>query len=227
MPLKFPREGITLRRALGRGEGPVGRARMGRRRDSPGPRRGRGRQQVALQRGHGRQGARAPDDARAEGRRRRPARQDHNLRQEPGHAEFIAQRFDVNYPHFKGAFARVIHSGMPYAQSLIDDFSNRQGAAHRHLGRHAGYRHRHSRGRQPRLLQAGPVEDEVLADGRARNAPVAQTCSARARTRSSSTSSITARTSSSSARTRRRRMARSERRLASGYSRPTRAGRGT
>jgi type I restriction enzyme R subunit len=40
------------------------------------------------------------------------------------HAEFIAERFDVNYPHLKGAFARVIHSGLPYAQSLIDDFSN-------------------------------------------------------------------------------------------------------
>jgi type I restriction enzyme R subunit len=40
------------------------------------------------------------------------------------HAEFIAQRFDVNYPHYKGAFARVVHSGLPYAQSVIDDFSN-------------------------------------------------------------------------------------------------------
>ena len=40
------------------------------------------------------------------------------------HAEFIAQRFDVNYPHYKGAFARVIHHGVPYAQNLIDDFSN-------------------------------------------------------------------------------------------------------
>jgi type I restriction enzyme R subunit len=40
------------------------------------------------------------------------------------HAEFIAQRFDVNYPHHKGAFARVIHSGLPYAQTLIDDFSS-------------------------------------------------------------------------------------------------------
>jgi type I restriction enzyme R subunit len=27
------------------------------------------------------------------------------------HAEFIAERFDANYPHFKGAFARVIHCG--------------------------------------------------------------------------------------------------------------------
>ena len=40
------------------------------------------------------------------------------------HAEFITQRFDVNYPHYKGAFARVIHHDVPYAQSLIDDFSN-------------------------------------------------------------------------------------------------------
>ena len=46
------------------------------------------------------------------------------------HAEFIAQRFDINYPHFKGAFARVIHSGMPYAQSLIDEFSNPNKAPH-------------------------------------------------------------------------------------------------
>jgi len=40
------------------------------------------------------------------------------------HAEFIARRFDVNYPHHRGAFARVIHSGLPYAQTLIDDFSD-------------------------------------------------------------------------------------------------------
>ena len=39
------------------------------------------------------------------------------------HAEFIAERFDANYPHLKGEFARVIHCGLPYAQTLIDDFS--------------------------------------------------------------------------------------------------------
>ena len=39
------------------------------------------------------------------------------------HAEFIAQRFDANYPHFKGTFARVVHCELPYAQSLIDSFS--------------------------------------------------------------------------------------------------------
>src|SRR5207249_7157285 len=31
----------------------------------------------------------------------------------------------ANDPYYRGAFARVIHSGLPYAQSLIGDFSNR------------------------------------------------------------------------------------------------------
>jgi type I restriction enzyme R subunit len=39
------------------------------------------------------------------------------------HAEFIAQRFDANYPHYKGAFARVVHCDLPYVQTLIDSFS--------------------------------------------------------------------------------------------------------
>jgi type I restriction enzyme R subunit len=46
------------------------------------------------------------------------------------HAEFLAERFDVNYPQFKGAFARVIHHGVPYAQTLIDDFSNPEKPPH-------------------------------------------------------------------------------------------------
>lgn len=40
------------------------------------------------------------------------------------HAVFIAERFDANYPHLKGQFARVIDFKTEYAQSLIDDFSN-------------------------------------------------------------------------------------------------------
>lgn len=40
------------------------------------------------------------------------------------HAKFIAERFDRNYPHLKGAFARVITFQTEYAQTLIDDFSN-------------------------------------------------------------------------------------------------------
>jgi len=40
------------------------------------------------------------------------------------HAQFIAERFDVNYPKLKGEFARVIDFQTEYAQSLIDSFSN-------------------------------------------------------------------------------------------------------
>jgi type I restriction enzyme R subunit len=39
------------------------------------------------------------------------------------HAEFIAKRFDANYPHLKGAFARIVHSDVPFVQTIIDDFS--------------------------------------------------------------------------------------------------------
>ena len=46
------------------------------------------------------------------------------------HAQFIAERFDANYPHLKGHFARVIDYQTTYAQSLIDDFSNPVKAPH-------------------------------------------------------------------------------------------------
>ena len=46
------------------------------------------------------------------------------------HAEFIAERFDANYPHYKGEFARVITFKTEYAQSLIDDFSQKDKAPH-------------------------------------------------------------------------------------------------
>ncbi|OIQ93603.1 type I restriction enzyme EcoKI subunit R [mine drainage metagenome] len=46
------------------------------------------------------------------------------------HAQFIVERFDANYPHFKGAFARVIDFKTEYAQSLIDDFSVADKAPH-------------------------------------------------------------------------------------------------
>jgi type I restriction enzyme R subunit len=38
------------------------------------------------------------------------------------HAQFIADRFDVNYPHLRSKFARVIDFKVEYAQTLIDDF---------------------------------------------------------------------------------------------------------
>ena len=46
------------------------------------------------------------------------------------HAEFISQRFDANYPEYKGHFARVIDNRIPYAQSLIEDFEKPDKAPH-------------------------------------------------------------------------------------------------
>ena len=46
------------------------------------------------------------------------------------HAQFITARFDENYPHLKGEFARLIDYSVPYAQSLIDDFSEAEKAPH-------------------------------------------------------------------------------------------------
>jgi len=47
------------------------------------------------------------------------------------HAQFITARFDANYPHHKGSFARLIDYSVPYAQSLIDDFT--EGAKEPHI----------------------------------------------------------------------------------------------
>lgn len=46
------------------------------------------------------------------------------------HAQFISERFDKNYPHHCGHFARVVTYKTEYAQSLIDDFSNKKKAPH-------------------------------------------------------------------------------------------------
>lgn len=46
------------------------------------------------------------------------------------HAEFIAQRFDIGWPEHAGHLARVITSGVPYAQTLLDDFSVPDKAPH-------------------------------------------------------------------------------------------------
>jgi type I restriction enzyme, R subunit len=46
------------------------------------------------------------------------------------HADFIAERFNANYPHYKGHFARVVTYKTEYAQSLIDDFSNKEKMPH-------------------------------------------------------------------------------------------------
>lgn len=46
------------------------------------------------------------------------------------HADFIAERFNVNYPKYRGEFARVITFSTEYAQSLIDTFSIKEKAPH-------------------------------------------------------------------------------------------------
>ena len=46
------------------------------------------------------------------------------------HADFIQQRFDINYPSLAGKFARTITFRTEYAQSLIDDFSQKNKAPH-------------------------------------------------------------------------------------------------
>jgi len=46
------------------------------------------------------------------------------------HAEFIEERFNANYPHYKGEFARIITFKAEYAQSLIDAFSITEKSPH-------------------------------------------------------------------------------------------------
>lgn len=46
------------------------------------------------------------------------------------HAQFIADRFDYNYPQYKGSFARVITHSVSHGQDLIDKFSQRDQEPH-------------------------------------------------------------------------------------------------
>ncbi|MBH2009595.1 MAG: DEAD/DEAH box helicase family protein [Xanthomonadaceae bacterium] len=46
------------------------------------------------------------------------------------HAEFIAERFNANYPHYQGEFARVVTYKTDYAQTLIDAFSSKDKMPH-------------------------------------------------------------------------------------------------
>ena len=46
------------------------------------------------------------------------------------HAEFIEKRFNLAFPHLAGHFARIITFKTDYAQTLIDDFSRKDGAPH-------------------------------------------------------------------------------------------------
>lgn len=46
------------------------------------------------------------------------------------HADFIAQRFDANYPQYKGSFAAVITHSVSHGQDLIDRFSRTDSEPH-------------------------------------------------------------------------------------------------
>ena len=46
------------------------------------------------------------------------------------HATFIEERFNHHYPQHKGSFARIIDHHATYAQSLLDDFSQKDTAPH-------------------------------------------------------------------------------------------------
>jgi len=46
------------------------------------------------------------------------------------HAEFIAERFNANYPHYRGEFARAVTFRTEYAQSLIEAFSAKERSPH-------------------------------------------------------------------------------------------------
>ena len=46
------------------------------------------------------------------------------------HAEFIVERFERNYPEYKGDFARVIDNYVKYAHSLIENFSVKNDLPH-------------------------------------------------------------------------------------------------
>ena len=127
---QVPARGHQVRRALRGGEGRSGTRWSGTTTAPSRPRRGRGGQQVAVQQGHGRQGARAPDERGLKVAGGDRLGKTIVFAKNQAHADFIAERFNANYPHYRGEFARVITFKTEYAQSLIDDFSTKDKAPH-------------------------------------------------------------------------------------------------
>ena len=104
------------------------------------------------------------------GRQRRPAWQDDHLRQEPGSRGVHRRAFQRQLSALQGG-VRPCHHLHDRVRAEPDRQLLEQGEepTPRDLGRHARHRHRHPRGREPGLLQAGALEDQVLADGRSRH----------------------------------------------------------
>lgn len=86
------------------------------------------------------------------------------------HADFIVERFERNYPHLKGQFARLIDYSITCAQTLIDDFSEAEKAPHIAVSVDML-----DTGMSPRSstwpFQDRSLAHEVLADGRAWHPP--------------------------------------------------------
>ena len=127
------------------------------------------------------------------------------------HADFIADRFNVSYPHYKGQLHAcvVTYKTVYAAEHHRRLLSQGESMPHiRHLRGHDGHGDRHSRGRQPGLLQTGAIEDQVLADARAWHATVQGLVRPRRRQAELRRVRPLSRTLNSSARTRRHRTAR-------------------
>ena len=91
------------------------------------------------------------------------------------HAEFIADRFNTNYPPLQGRL-RPRHHLQDGIRAEPDRQLRKQGEEPTpgDLGGHARHRHRRARGREPGLFQAGALEDQVLANGRSRHAALSR-----------------------------------------------------
>ena len=130
VPTKFLREGIRYDELSEQEKDDWDALEWNEDGDIPDAVSGRGAQPVPVQRRHRRQGAR-----HADGDGHKVAGGDRLgktiiFAKNQAHAEFIKQRFDVNYPEYAGHFARVITHSVTYAQSLIDDFSIKDKAPH-------------------------------------------------------------------------------------------------
>ena len=118
------------------------------------------------------------------------------------HAEFIAERFNANYPHYRGEFAAPSPSRREYAQSLIRQLLEQgEEPTPRDLGGYARHRHRHPEVVNLVFFKLVRSEDQVLADGGSLHTALSRSVRAGARTRNISISSTTAKTSNTSART--------------------------
>jgi hypothetical protein len=82
------------------------------------------------------------------------------------HADFISERFDINYRHLKGQFPRVITFKTEYAQSLIDAFSLKEKSPHLAFPWTCWTRASTTRSGQPGLLQTASIQNQILANAR-------------------------------------------------------------